>query len=100
MAIDPFGHAEARYQELVMRRDGGELDARSFRDAVRDLRVRDLEGREWIMGPGNGQWYRRERDRWTEATPPRRLVCPACGNHNLPRHSFCTQCGGRLPRTD
>ena len=98
MAIDPFGQAETRYQELVSRHRGGHLDGRSFRAAVRDLRVRDLEGREWVMGPGNGLWYRRERDRWMEATPPRRLVCPACGHHNLRRHSFCTQCGGRLPR--
>lgn len=100
MAIDPFGHAEQRYRELVTRRDTGELGARAFRAAVRDLRVQDLEGREWVMGPGNGRWYRRERDRWMEAKPPRRLVCPACGHHNLQRHSFCTECGGRLPRLD
>ena len=99
MAIDPFGQAETRYQELVARHHGGRLDGRSFRAAVRDLRVRDPEGREWMMGPGNGLWYRRERDRWMEARPPRRLVCPACGHHNLQRHSFCTQCGGGLPRS-
>ncbi|HZU18410.1 MAG TPA: hypothetical protein VFD01_17630 [Candidatus Dormibacteraeota bacterium] len=100
MAIDPFGQAEQRYQELVARRRSGTLDHRGFRAAVRQLRVQDAEGREWTLGPENGLWYRRERDRWQEGTPPRRLVCPACGHHNLHRHSFCTQCGSRLPRPD
>jgi hypothetical protein len=98
MAIDPFGQAELRYQELTAERRRGDLDARAFRAAVRRLRLQDLEGREWVLGPENGHWYRRERDRWMEAIPPRRLVCPDCGHHNLQRHSFCTQCGGRLPR--
>ena len=73
---------------------------RSVLDVPCNTTVRDLDGREWVMGPANGRWYRRERDRWTEASPPRRLVCPACGHHNLQRHSFCTECGGRLPRGD
>ncbi|HKF19420.1 MAG TPA: hypothetical protein VKF14_19835 [Candidatus Dormibacteraeota bacterium] len=98
MAIDPFGQAELRYEELVEERRGGAMDARAFRDAIRDIRVRDMEGREWVLGPTDGQWYRRDRDRWLEDKPPRRLICPSCSHHNLPRHSFCTQCGGRLPR--
>jgi len=98
MAIDPFGRAEVLYQELVDRRRDGAMDTRAFRAAIRDLRVRDPEGREWVLGPSDGLWYRRDRDRWIEDKPSRRLVCPACGHHNLPRHSFCTQCGERLPR--
>jgi hypothetical protein len=100
MAIDPFGQAEVRYHDLVAQRQDGTLDGRAFRAAVRDMRVRDHEGREWMLGPGNGLWYRRERDRWSEARPPRRLVCPACGHHNLLRHGFCTECGGQVPRPD
>ena len=96
MAIDPFGEAELRYRDLLADRRRGALDPRSFRAAVRQLRVLDGEGREWSLGPENGFWYRRDRDRWTEAEPPRRLVCPRCGHHNLQRHSFCTECGSRL----
>ncbi len=73
---------------------------RAFRAAVRELRVRDPEGREWSLGPSDGRWYRRERDLWQEAEPPRRLLCPACGHPNLHRHSFCTQCGAALPRPE
>ena len=53
----------------------------------------------WILGPEDGGWYRRERDRWIAADPPRRLVCPDCGHHNLPRHSFCVECGRQLNRS-
>jgi hypothetical protein len=98
MAIDPFGQAESHYEELVEKRRGGVIDGREFRAAIRALGVRDKDGRDWILGPADGLWYRRDRDRWLEDRPPRRLLCPACGHHNLPRHSFCTQCGAGLPR--
>ncbi len=98
MAVDPFAQAEARYRQLAGERRAGSLDPRGFRVAVRDLRVVDGEGREWMLGPENGTWYRRDRDRWVDAEPPRRLICPHCGYHNLQRHSFCVECGGRLDR--
>ena len=71
---------------------------RSYRVAVRDLAVLDSEGRRWMLGPEDGIWYRRENERWLQADPPRRLVCPSCGHHNLGRHSFCVECGQRLNR--
>ncbi|MDQ6772644.1 MAG: hypothetical protein M3024_06605 [Candidatus Dormibacteraeota bacterium] len=99
MAIDPFGAAEVQYRDLLAGRRQGALDPRRFRSAVRGLRVLDGEGREWSLGPENGLWYRRDRDRWLESEPPRRLVCPACGHRNLHRHSYCVECASRLRRT-
>jgi hypothetical protein len=98
VAVDPFADAEIRYRTLVEERRGGGLQARAFRLAVRDLAVLDSEGRRWMLGPEDGIWYRRERERWLQADPPRRLVCPSCGHHNLGRHSFCVECGQRLNR--
>src|SRR5579884_4159346 len=97
-ALDPFEEAERQYRELALRRRSKELDVRQFRAQVRELRVRDADGREWVLGPENGLWYRRDTDRWVEAEPPKRLVCPACGHHNLARHSFCVECGRKLVR--
>ncbi|HEX6547999.1 MAG TPA: hypothetical protein VF134_04585 [Candidatus Dormibacteraeota bacterium] len=99
MAVDPFGLAEVRYHELVAERRRRALDARAFRAAVRALAVSDGEGRMWVLGPEDGTWYRRDPDRWVPAEPPRRLVCPHCGHHNLTRHSFCVDCGRRLSRS-
>jgi DNA-directed RNA polymerase subunit RPC12/RpoP len=98
LAREPFGEAETRYRDLRQLRAGRALTAREFRSAVKDLAVRDGEGHEWLLGPEDGSWYRRDRDRWTEAEPPRRLVCPGCGHRNLVRHSFCVQCGQKLER--
>jgi len=98
VAVDPFADAETRYGHLVEERRVGSLQARAFRLAVRDLAVLDGEGRRWMLGPEDGIWYRRERERWLQADPPRRLVCPSCGHHNLGRHSFCVECGQRLNR--
>src|SRR5207237_2032176 len=75
VVIDPFGQAELRYRELLEERKQGGLDPRGFRSAVRELRVLDGEGREWSLGPENGVWYRRDRDRWMEAEPARRVGC-------------------------
>ena len=98
VAVDPFAEAESRYKFLVEDRRVGNLQARAFRVAVRDLAVLDNEGRRWMLGPEDGIWYRRENERWLQADPPRRLVCPSCGHHNLGRHSFCVECGHRLNR--
>lgn len=98
VAVDPFAEAETRYHTLVEERRNGGLPARAFRLAVRDLAVLDGEGRRWMLGPEDGIWYRRERERWLQADPPRRLVCTSCGHHNLGRHSYCVECGQRLNR--
>lgn len=98
VAVDPFAEAETRYRTLVDQRRAGGLQPRAFRLAVRDLAVLDSEGRRWMLGPEDGIWYRRELERWLQADPPRRLVCTACGHHNLGRHSFCVECGKRLNR--
>jgi DNA-directed RNA polymerase subunit RPC12/RpoP len=98
-AREPFTEAEARYNQLMEQRRQGQLDPRGFRSAVRGLLVTDGEGREWVLGPEDGNWYLRDRDRWVAAEPPRRLVCPHCGHHNLIRHSFCVECGQELDRS-
>ena len=98
VAVDPFSEAELRYRDLVEERRTGTLQARAFRVAVRDLAVLDGEGQRWMLGPEDGIWYRRERERWLQADPPRRIVCTSCGHHNLGRHSFCVECGQRLNR--
>jgi hypothetical protein len=63
---------------------------------VRSLFVHDAEGREWVIGPEDGNWYRREHGRWLSGEPPRRFVCQHCDHHNLTRHSFCVECGVML----
>jgi hypothetical protein len=98
VAVDPFAEAEVRFKYLTEERRAGGLLPRAFRLAVRDLAVLDSEGRRWMLGPEDGIWYRRENERWLQADPPRRLVCPSCGHHNLGRHSFCVECGQRLNR--
>src|SRR2546423_15147051 len=85
VAIDPFGQAEVRYRTLLDERRRGALDPRSFRAAVRQLRVVDAEGREGALGPENGVWYRRDRGGWREAHPPRRPVSGRCGPHTHSR---------------
>src|SRR5260370_29731344 len=82
VAVDPFADAETRYRLLVEERRNGGLQARAFRLAVRDLAVLDGEGRRWMLGPEDGIWYRRERERRPQPDPPPRLLGSSCGHRN------------------
>src|SRR5437868_13625563 len=79
VAVDPFAEAEIRYKFLTEERRVGNLQARAYRVAVRDLAVLDSEGRRWMLGPEDGIWYRREHERGLQADPARRLVSSSVG---------------------
>ena len=96
MAVEPFALAEMRYFELVAARKGGSIDGPTFRHGVRALAVKDMEGREWILGPEDGQWHHRQHERWVTANQPRRLVCPTSGHPNTTGPSFCVEYGRTL----
>ena len=98
MSVDPFAEAELRYRDLVEERRIGSLQARAFRVAVRDLAVLDGEGRRWMLGPEDGIWYRRERERWLQADPPRRWRswCRSTEQAFAPEHRQAVRGGSLL----
>ena len=52
-----FQEADHRYAELRRRRDAGILSEEEFRLRLKELMVRDDEGRWWAKSPTSGEWH-------------------------------------------
>jgi hypothetical protein len=96
---DQFREAEAAYAALREKFDGQKISPQEFADSLKQLRIKDDEGRFWVIGARSGKWYAFERGEWVEAKPPsqleKRAICIACGYENDLEAEFCVRCGRR-----
>lgn len=65
-----FNEAKEKFRELEAKFYGGEITEDEFLDGVAQLRVRDEEGREWIISARNGRWLVHDGQQWVFAEPP------------------------------
>ena len=83
---DQFREAEAAYSVLRMKFNEKKISPQEFADSLKQLRIKDDEGRFWVIGARSGKWYAFERGEWIEAKPPSQLekkaICIACGFEN------------------
>ncbi len=68
-AQDPFRAAEAQFRLLNHQRATGQIDEATYRNALNALRVRDAQGRWWMMQEGTGVWFVYEGNQWVQASP-------------------------------
>jgi hypothetical protein len=96
---DQFREAEAAYSVLRERFKEKKISPQEFTDSLKQLRIKDDEGRFWVIGAQSGKWYAFERGEWIEAKPPSQLekkaICIACGYENDLEAEFCVRCGSR-----
>ncbi|HDT12797.1 MAG TPA: hypothetical protein ENO03_00420 [Candidatus Aminicenantes bacterium] len=96
---DPFREAEATFTFLREKFEARKISQQEFADSLRRLRIKDEEGRFWVIGARSGKWYAFENDEWVEAKPPslmdKRVICIACGFENDIEAERCVRCGGR-----
>jgi hypothetical protein len=96
---DQFREAEAAYSVLRMKFNEKKISPQEFADSLKQLRIKDDEGRFWVIGARSGKWYAFERGEWIEAKPPSQLekkaICIACGFENDLEAEFCVRCGNR-----
>lgn len=100
---DQFREAEATFNELRARFHQRKLSLQEFTDALKKLRIKDDDGRFWVIGAQSGKWYAFEKGEWVEAKPPsqleKRAVCIACGFENDLEAETCARCGSRSDET-
>ena len=76
---DAFGTLKARFQ-------AGEIARQEFIDEMKKLRIRDEEGRFWMIGAQTGKWYFFDGKEWIQSEPPsqaaRAAICIYCGFEN------------------
>jgi hypothetical protein len=96
---DPFREAEATFNRLREKFQAKKISQQEYSDSLKQLRIKDDDGRFWAIGSQTGRWYVHERGQWLEAKPPsqmeRKAICIACGFENDLEAEFCARCGSR-----
>jgi hypothetical protein len=96
----PFKEVENAFGVLRRRFRDNEISRREFIDRLKKLRLRDDQGRFWMIGAQTGRWYYFDGKEWVRSDPPtddsKRLRCPACGLENDDGAESCVRCGADL----
>jgi hypothetical protein len=96
---DQFREVEAAFGRLRGRFNEGKISQREFIDSLKQLRLKDEEGRFWMIGAQTGKWYYFDGNDWLQSKPPslqeRKAICIYCGFENDLESETCLRCGGR-----
>jgi hypothetical protein len=100
---DQFREAETTFSLLREKFKDKRISQKEFVDSLKQLRIKDDDGRFWVIGAQSGKWYAYENGEWIEAKPPsqmeRKAICIACGFENDLEAEFCARCGIRHDET-
>jgi hypothetical protein len=96
---DQFREVEAAFGQLKDRFAEGKISQREFIDSLKQLRIKDDEGRFWMIGAQSGKWYQFDGRDWVQAKPPslseRKAICIYCGFENDLEAETCVRCGSQ-----
>jgi len=95
-----FAQINEAFDALKARFQAGEIPRQEFIDEMKKLRIRDDEGRFWMIGAQTGKWYYFDGKDWILSEPPSQLdkaaVCIYCGFENKLEAAACARCGGTI----
>jgi len=95
-----FKEVEVVFSRMKRRFREGEISQREFIDSLKRLRIKDEEGRFWMIGPKSGKWYYFEGKDWVQSSPPsigeKKAICIYCGYENDIESAVCVGCGGHV----
>jgi len=96
---DQFREVEETFALLRDKFNDRKISEREYVDSLKQLRIKDEEGRFWMIGARSGKWYASDGGEWVEAKPPsqrdKKAICIACGFENDLEAEFCARCGNR-----
>ncbi len=100
MMHDSFQAAVSTFEELKKKFEAGGLSRQQFIDEMKRLRLKDAQGRYWMIGAQTGRWYYFDGRDWIASDPPpvkdKGTVCVFCGFENKAGADSCGRCGGTL----
>src|SRR4030065_1317864 len=95
-----FKDTERRFRSLRRQFGGKEISRREFIDRLKKLRLRDSQGRFWMIGAQSGKWYFFDGSDWVLSDPPPedsgRMKCLSCGLENEGGADIWAGVGGGL----
>jgi hypothetical protein len=97
---DQFKNVEEEFKQLRKEFRRKNISEFEFKKRLKDLRLRDQDGRFWTIGAQTGKWYYFDGDDWIESNPPslqdKKAICVHCGFENDLENEACSYCGESL----
>ncbi len=65
-----FKGIEQAFNDLKKKFQAGEISRQEFVEEMKKLRLKDGQGRFWMIGAQSGKWYYFEGKDWIQSEPP------------------------------
>lgn len=95
-----FRELEKSFSRLKDQFKKGNISREEYINQLKKLRVKDEEGRFWMIGAQSGKWYYYDGREWVQSTPPSvqegKAICIYCGFENELTAQVCARCGGNV----
>ena len=99
-----FKDVNEAFDKLKDKFQNGEISRQEFIDEMKRLRIKDDQGRFWMIGAQTGKWYFFDGKDWVQSEPPsqkeKKAICVHCGFENKLEVEACGRCGGMMKETD
>ncbi len=97
---DQFKNVEKEFKHLNKEFRKKNISEIEFKKRLKDLRLKDQDGRFWTIGAQTGKWYYFDGNDWIESKPPslqeKKAICVHCGFENDLENTACSYCGESL----
>jgi hypothetical protein len=97
---DQFKNVEKEFKQLSKEFRQKSISEIEFKNRLKDLRLKDQDGRFWTIGAQTGKWYYFDGEDWIESNPPslqeKKAICVHCGFENDLENEACSYCGESL----
>lgn len=97
-----FRDVEKEFGQLKKKFQLQEINREEFIKGLEKLRLKDEEGRFWMIGAKTGKWYYFNGMGWVQSEPPsileKKAICTHCGIDNDIEAEVCIRCGESLEK--
>lgn len=95
-----FRELEESFENLRNKFKSGDISRQDYIERLKKLRLKDSEGRFWMIGAQSGKWYYYDGKEWIQSEPPSikegKAMCIYCGFENKITAEVCARCGGNI----
>jgi len=98
--MSEFKKVKEKFNDLINSYENEEISKEELKKSLRELMVRDSEGKLWSLGEKSGHWYYLEEGKWKRGIPQEEIdeekegkKCPNCGFLNPSGAKLCGNCG-------
>ncbi len=95
-----FKDVEQKFSQLKRDFRLSRITRQEFIERLKKLRLKDQQGRFWMIGTKSGKWYYYDGKSWIQSHPPSieegKAICIYCGYENNLEEEVCGGCGQSL----